>query len=176
VGRGEVHLPSARLPAAGLDVLEHVGHVVGVLLVGELAVAGVHQPRIRRLAVRRPVGLAARQDLRPFHDDVVPFDRSELDRELPVLHAQHGVDEPARDLLLALDATPGAVDVDGVVGVEIGERAERVRFEPLINAPAELVIALDRGADLVAGECHVVAVLSRLLLLVVARGQASAAW
>ena len=41
MGRREVHRPPLRLPPARLDVLEHVGHVVGVLLVGELAVAGV---------------------------------------------------------------------------------------------------------------------------------------
>ena len=49
--------PPRRLPTARLDVLEDVGHVVRVLLVGELAVAGIDQPRVRRLAVGRPVGL-----------------------------------------------------------------------------------------------------------------------
>ena len=42
-------------PPAGLDVLEHVGHVVRVLLVGELPVAGVDQARVAGLPVRRPV-------------------------------------------------------------------------------------------------------------------------
>ena len=44
VGGRHVHRPSARLPPTRLDVLEHVGHVVRVLLVGELAVAGVDEP------------------------------------------------------------------------------------------------------------------------------------
>ena len=48
------------LPPTRLDVLEHVGHVVRVLLVGELPVAGIDQARVARLAVRRPVGLGAR--------------------------------------------------------------------------------------------------------------------
>ena len=40
--RRDVHR-AVRRPPAGLDVLEHVGHVVRVLLVGELAVAGVNE-------------------------------------------------------------------------------------------------------------------------------------
>ena len=57
VRRREVHLPVAWLPLTRFDVLEHVGHVVGVLFVGELAVAGIDEARVAGLAVGGPVGL-----------------------------------------------------------------------------------------------------------------------
>ena len=132
-----------RLPPARLDVLEDVRHVVRVLLVGELPVAGVDQARVAGLAVRRPVGLEAGHDLGPLHDDVVPLDRRELDRELPVLHARAWSRPASARWRPALDPPPGPVDVHGVVGVEVGQGAERVGLEPLVDPPAQLVVAVD---------------------------------
>ena len=52
------------------------------------------------------------------------------------------------------DPPPGAVDVDRVLGVEAGQRAEGVGLEPLVDAPAQLVVAVDGLLDLLARVRH----------------------
>ena len=150
---GYVHRPVG-LPAAGLDVLEHVGHVVGVLLVGELAVARIDEARVARLPIRRTVGFRARHDLRPLHHHVVALDGRELNGKLPILQAQHGVDQPPRDRVAPFEASPGTVDVHRVLGVEVGQHPEGIRFDPFVDAPAQLVVAVHGRLDLVAWKRH----------------------
>ena len=101
-----------RPPVHRLHVFEDVDHVELVFLVAELAVAGVDHaapPRLLR---------AVREDLEPLHGHVVAAHRGELDREQPVVEADHARVEKVRDVVDALDAPVRGIDEHGVVGEE----------------------------------------------------------
>ena len=60
----------------------------------------------------------------------------------PVAQADHGVLEPDGDGLLALDASPGGIHIDRIVGVEVRQCAESIGLETLVDTASELVIAV----------------------------------
>ena len=111
--------PGRQPLAAGREGFTHVGHVEQVLLVGELAVARVDQGGDAGLAVSRPVGAGAGQELVPLDHHRVAGDRHVLDGEVPVLEALHGLVEELPDSVDAFHTTPRRIDVDDVVGEQV---------------------------------------------------------
>ena len=85
---------------------------------------------------------------------MVALDGGELDGKVPVLEAHHGLDEPVIDGRPSLESTPCCVDVDRIIGVEVGQDAEGLLFVSRIDPLTQLDVPANCRLNLFTWMCH----------------------
>src|SRR5438045_7473943 len=142
-----LELPARREPL--LHNLLALFHVVHVFLVRELAAARVlqHGDAGELVGLGPPVDVG--QHVEPAEDDAVPVDHAPVERVLPtrVHERRHARHDPLADRVRSAERAPLVLNVDAVVGEQVGVRVPLLRVVQLALPP-------ERRFDLFARKRH----------------------